>query len=271
MKPIELFPSMLAWIVGGFTTAALLLAGSAALLIGFSKTGIPGAGMPAIALMAEAFPPEQTHLSVGAMVPLLILGDMFAVLYYRRHADWGRLMELVPYVLMGMVPGYFILDWLDGNSLRALIGFLILGLLGIHVARVRFGWTEMPSRWWFVSGTGFLAGFATVVGNAAGPAMAVYFLAKKLDKHQFIGTAAWFFFFVNVSKVPIYWKIGVITPETLRLDLCAAPVLVVGALVGVAVHKRISQRRFNALVLILAAIFALRLVGVGLWQMQVSG
>jgi uncharacterized membrane protein YfcA len=246
------------------TLPMLLLGGSAALLIGFSKTGIPGVGMPAIAIMAEAFPVDNTKLAVGAMVPLLIVGDMFAVFYYRRHADWSRLAELVPYVLMGMIPGYLVLKYLQGDWLLALIGLIILGLLGVHLAREKFGWKEMPDRWWFVASTGFLAGFGTVVGNAAGPAMAVYFLAKKLNKHEFIGTAAWFFFIVNVSKIPFYWLyVGAITPTTLKLDLCVAPLVVVGALVGVAVHKRISQRRFNTLVLLLAALFALRMVGVG--------
>ncbi|MFW6171205.1 MAG: hypothetical protein ACODAD_12000 [Planctomycetota bacterium] len=67
----------LSLVVQGITLAALLLAGSAALLIGISKTGIPGVSMPAIALMAEAFPNNTQH-SVGAMVPLLVFGDLFA-------------------------------------------------------------------------------------------------------------------------------------------------------------------------------------------------
>ncbi len=263
---LGLFGYYVGLLVEGITLKAMLLGGGAAFLIGFSKTGIPGAGMPAIALMAEAFP-HDTRLSVGAMVPLLILGDIFAVFYYRRHANWNRLVELVPYVVIGMIPGYFVLYFLDSAWLRTLIGLIILGLLGLHLARTRFGGEKMVvDQLWFIALTGFLAGFGTVVGNAAGPAMAIYLLAKKLDKHEFIGTAAWFFFFVNLSKVPIQWKLGVITPATLHLDLCVAPVLVVGALIGVAVHKRISQKAFNTLVLALAAVFALRMVGAGIWR-----
>ncbi|MFO7907269.1 MAG: sulfite exporter TauE/SafE family protein [Planctomycetota bacterium] len=262
--------SGLGLILKGITLAALLLAGSAAMLIGISKTGIPGVGMPAIALMAEAFPNNTRH-SVGAMVPLLVFGDLFAIFYYRRHAVWNRLFELAPYVLAGMVPGYFVLHSLESSWLRALIGLIILGLLGLHLARERLGEeNKMPHSRWFAALMGCIAGFGTVVGNAAGPAMAVYFLAKRLDKREFIGTAAWFFFFVNISKVPIQWNMGIITPETLRLDLCAAPLLVVGAFTGVAIHKRISQQAFNTAVLLLAALFAIRLMGTGLFDM-VSG
>ncbi len=215
--------------------------------------------MPAIALMADVFR-SDTKLSVGAMVPLLILGDIFAVLYYRRHAQWNRLFELFPYVVAGMIPGYFVLDLLDSNSLRVVIGIVILALLALHFARLRFGWSQMPDQWWFVAMMGSLAGFGTVVGNAAGPAMGIYLLSKKLDKHEFIGTSAWFFFFVNLSKVPIQLMVGVITPTTLRFDVAIAPLLVVGALVGVAVHKRLPQSAFNSLVLLLAGVLAVWLV-----------
>ncbi len=252
--------SVIGHLVQGIGLKMWLLASSAALLVGFSKTGIPGVGMPAIAFMAEAFPVGQAKQAVGAMVPLLIIGDIFAVIYYRRHANWSRLVGLVPYVLLGMIPGYIVLDRLQGSWLIALIGLIILGLLGLHLARARWGWESMPDKWWFVAITGLLAGFGTVVGHAAGPAMAVYFLAKKLDKHEFIGTAAWFFFLVNVSKIPFYVSIGAINSTTLQLDLLVAPVVVAGALLGVAVHKRISQRRFNTLVLLLAALAALRMV-----------
>ncbi len=248
-----------AFFLSGFTLTGLLLGGGAAFLVGFSKTGIPGAGMPAIAMMVEVFR-EDTKLSVGAMVPLLVLGDMFAVFYYRRHARWNRLGELFPYVVVGMVPGYFVLGMLNSDWLRVLIGAIILALLTLHFARQRFGWEKLPDQRWFVAMMGFLAGFGTVVGNAAGPAMGIYLLSKKLDKHEFIGTSAWFFFFVNVSKIPIQLMVGVITPATLELDLCVAPMLVIGALAGVAVHKRISQSAFNTLVLLLAGVFALRLV-----------
>ncbi len=255
-KPLALCAGL---VVAGFAIPPLLLGGLAAFLVGFSKTGIPGAGMPAITLMVDAFP-ANTKLSVGAMVPLLIVGDIFAVVYYRRHAHWNRLWELFPYVVVGMVPAYFVLGTFNSDALRVLIGLLILALLALHFARQRFGWEKLPDRWWFVAMMGFLAGFGTVVGNAAGPAMGVYLLSKKLDKHEFIGTSAWFFFFINSSKVPFHLYLGSITPATLRFDWWVAPALVVGAMTGVAVHKRISQKAFNTLILLLAGVFALRLV-----------
>jgi uncharacterized membrane protein YfcA len=215
--------------------------------------------MPAIALMAGAFR-EQTKLSVGAMVPLLILGDVFAVVFYRRHANWSRLLEVLPYIVLGMIPGYVVLQRANSEALRTLIGLLILLLLALHVARRRFGWDAYLDRWWFTGLMGLLAGFGTIVGNAAGPAMSIYLVSKKLNKHEFLGTSAWLFFLVNTSKIPFQLAMGIITPLTVRLDLCVMPLLIMGALFGVMVHRRIPQRAFNVLVLLLAAVAALHMI-----------
>ena len=236
-----------------------MLGAGAALLIGFSKTGMPGAAIPAVALMAEAFR-ENTRLSIGAMLPVLLLGDLFALAYYRRHANWDRLQELFPYVAIGMIPGYLVLWLVESDPLRVLIGAIILGLLGLQIARQRFGWEKMPDRRWFIATTGVLAGFGTAVGNAAGPVMSIYLISKRMDKQEFLGTAAWFFFIVNLSKIPFFLGLGMITPATLRLDVLLVPVVVVGAIVGVLVLKRIPQAVFNAIVLSLAGVAAVRMV-----------
>jgi hypothetical protein len=251
--------AVLAWLGAGLSLGALLCGAGAAFLIGFSKTGIPGVGMPAITLMAEAFR-DNTKLSVGAMVPLLILGDLFGVLFFRRHANWHRLLEVLPYIVVGMIPGYLVLQWMQSESLRTLIGILILILLAVHVGCQRLGWQAVLEHKWFAGLMGLLAGFGTVAGNAAGPAMSIYLLNKKVDKHEFVGTSAWLFLLVNSSKVPFQAMMGVITWQTLRLDLYVLPMLVAGVLLGVFVHKRIPQRAFDSLVLVLSALAALQMV-----------
>ena len=238
---------------------AWLLGGSAALLVGLAKTGIPGAGIPAVAMMAEAYPGE-TKLSVGAILPLLIVGDLFAIAYYRRHADWARLLQLIPFVVAGMVPGYLVLWLADGPALRILIGVIILLLLGVQLGRRRYGWERLADHKWFVAITGVLAGFATTVSNAAGPVMSIYLVSNRLDKMQFMGTSAWFFFFMNVSKIPLYTLLGMMTSETLHFNLLLLPGVLLGAAVGIGIIRIVRQSVFEALVLILAAIAAVRML-----------
>ncbi|MHC4181344.1 MAG: TSUP family transporter, partial [Planctomycetota bacterium] len=222
-----------------------LLGGTSALLVGFAKTAVPGAAILAVMLMAMAFPLQDAKLSVGALLPVLLLGDVFAVAWYRRHARWDRLLRLLPYVAVGMVPGAIVLQLSDGGQLRPVLGLLVLVLLVLEVCRRQFGWERLSGRWWFVALMGVLAGFFTTVGNAAGPVMSIYLISQGVLKEEFIGTAAWFFLIVNLSKLPIYaGPAGVITPATLHFDLFVAPLAALGALSGVYVLGRIPQRLF---------------------------
>jgi len=240
------------------TLAAVLFGAGAALLVGFSKTGVPGAAIPAVALMAEAFS-DDAKLSVGAMVPVLILGDLFAIAYFRRHAQWVRLLELFPYVIAGMLPGYLFLRCVPVSVFRPVLGWIVLGLLLLHVGRCK-GWDTVLQRWWFTAISGTLSGFGTAVANAAGPVMSIYLISRRLDKLEFMGTAAWFFFLVNVSKIPFYAWIGVMTPATLQFSAIVAPTVVIGAVLGVRVLKWLPQWTFDTLVLALAGVAAIRLI-----------
>lgn len=243
------------------TVVSLLLACTSALLVGLSKTGLPGVSILAILLMTEAYP-NDARLSVAAILPVLLAGDVFAVAWFRRHADWGRLVRLLPWVLAGMIPGYFVLAWFEGNQLRPIIGALVLGMLVVEVCRQWFGWERMPHRWWFAAITGLSAGFTTFVANAAMPVMSIYLVSQDFEKRQFIGTAAWFFLILNVSKVPAYCSMGMLTWSMLPTAAALAPLTILGALLGVYVLSRIPQRLFDALALALAGMAALRLIAV---------
>jgi uncharacterized membrane protein YfcA len=220
---------------------------------------MPGAAIPAVVMMAEAFP-QDTRLSVGALVPILILGDLFALAWYRRHARWDRLWRLCPYVLLGMLPGYLVLRWIDPGGLRILLGGLVLALLAVELVRQRSRWLQLPHEGWLTGVAGVLAGFGTTVGNAAGPVMSIYLVSSRLEKQEFMGTAAWFFFLVNVSKLPFYASFGMMTPATFRFSLTVMPAVVLGAAIGLLLLRRIPQRWFNVLVLTLAALAAMRMV-----------
>src|SRR5690349_24539028 len=82
----------------------------AALMVGITKTGIPGVGILVVPLMAVVF---GGRLSVGATLPLLIFGDIFAVLWYRQYARWDNLRSLFPWVITGMMIGLGLL-WYTG-------------------------------------------------------------------------------------------------------------------------------------------------------------
>jgi len=230
-----------------------------AVMVGIAKTGIPGVGILVVPLMASVLPARS---SVGVLLGILILADLFAAGYYRHNAKWQHLSHLLPIAFVGIVAGYFGLRAVSDEQLKPIIGMIILAMLGFSYwrSKVKSQDAPIPTQWWFAVGLGFLAGVTTMMANAAGPIMIIYLLAMRLPKIEFIGTSAWFFFVVNWLKVPFSASLELMTAESLKLDLMMLPFIAIGAVVGILVLKKIPQKAFNTIVQILAACAAIRLL-----------
>jgi uncharacterized membrane protein YfcA len=99
-----------------------------------------------------------------------------------------------------------------------------------------------------------------MMANAAGPIMIIYLLAMRLPKIEFVGTGAWFFFVVNWLKVPFSTNLELMTAESVKLDLMMLPFIAAGAVIGIFFLKKIPQKAFTAVVQILAAAAAIKLL-----------
>lgn len=230
-----------------------------AVLVGISKTGIPGVGILMVPLMALVIPARK---STGLLLGILILADVFAIIYHRRNAKWGHVLRLLPAAFAGIVAGYFGLKMVEDWQLKPIIGGIVLVMLGISYWRTRIKGEEapIPTQGWFAIALGFTAGVTTMMANAAGPVMVIYLLAMRLPKVEFVGTAAWFFFVVNWLKVPFSANLNLMTVDSVKLNLMMLPCIVVGAIVGIFFLKRIPQKVFNAVVQILAVAAAIKLL-----------
>jgi uncharacterized protein len=231
----------------------------AALLVGFAKTAIGGVAAISIAIFAAVLPAKE---STGALLPLLLVGDLLAVRLYRRHADWHRLVRLFPTVAVGVVIGAGFLAVVDDTVMRRTIGVILLLLVGVHLVVRRRGGVQTPIRAGGpVAGVyGLLAGFTTMVANAGGAVMSLYLLSAGLGVLGFLGTGAWFFLVVNAFKVPFSVSLGLITPESLLLCALLVPALLVGASIGRRVIDRIDQARFEQVVLVFTVAASLNLL-----------
>jgi uncharacterized membrane protein YfcA len=235
-----------------------ILAVAAALLVGVSKTGIGGLGMLSVVIFAQIMPAKQ---ATGLVLPLLIFGDLMAVASYRSHTQWRFLWKLFPWTAAGVVIGFYALGQIDDNQARILIGMIVLVLLVVHVLRRRGAMKDEGDHgWWFAPMIGVLAGFTTLVANAAGPLMAIYLLAMRLPKMEFVGTGAVFFMLLNLFKVPFMVNLGLIDAQSFKLNLLLAPAVFIGALAGRRILVKIDQRLFENLALLLSAIAALILI-----------
>lgn len=230
-----------------------------ALMVGLTKTGIPGLGVLIVPLMAEVIP---ARASTGIVLPMLIFADIFAVGYYRRYAVWSHLFRLMPWATAGVVMGYLALGRVNDQQLRPIIGVIVLAMLGINYWRNRLKGEQVsiPTQWWFAAGIGLAAGITTMMANAAGPLMVIYLLAMRLPKSEFIGTGAWYFLILNWFKVPFSVNLGLITGESLQLNLVLFPIIAIGALGGIKILKHIPEKKFAILVQILAIVAAIMLL-----------
>ena len=228
---------------------------------GFSKTAMPVAGVLAGPLVAAALGATE---AAGLLVPLLILGDLFGLAYYRQHADWGLLRRLVPGVLAGVAVTAVLFALLSTEALGRIIGVLILGSVALELWR---RWQErttgelapMTSRLG-VAFFGTLAGMTTMAVNAGGTAMTLYLVKMRVPMLAFMGTSTWFFFILNLIKVPVVVGLGFLTPATLLADLWLSPLIVIGALLGVVTFRRMNEKVFTYTALALSGIVAVWLV-----------
>lgn len=236
-----------------------LLAGMCSALQGMSKAGIAGLGLLGTPLLVSLF---GARPAVGIMLPLLIAGDVFAVCYYHRHANWRMLSRLLPVAFAGIVIGSVVMKHIDDTALRLSVAVIVLVMVGLTVLRNRGAIPDekVPKGWGMAIAAGLLAGIATMLAHAAGPVMQVYLLAMGLKKNEFIGTGAWFFLIVNSVKVPFFLAQGMITRATLAVDLRLAIGIPVGVIAGIWLVNRLSNRSYVIWVEAMTALAALRLL-----------
>ncbi len=237
----------------------LMLVIVGALLVGVSKTGISGLGMLFVVMFANVIPAKQ---SSGFVLPLLIFGDVVAVWSYRTHAKWAHVWRLMPWTAAGVVLGYFAMDRIDDRQARVLIGAIILVMVSVQMwrrARAKPGVIDDHGAW-FAPTVGVLAGFTTLVANAAGPLMAIYLLAMRLPKMEYVGTGAVFFLLLNCFKVPFMVNLGLITTGSFGFNLMLAPAVFLGAMLGRKLLPKINQKLFENLALGLSAVAGIKLL-----------
>ena len=229
------------WLLGIFS----------AFMIGVAKTGAPGVGTMIAPLMVLTV--GDARLAAAWTLPVLSTADVFAVTYWRRHAEARQLFSLIPWVLLG-IAGAAVALRLNEQIIRRIIAVIIVGMLVVYLWR-RF--STKPQVAGNPAFYGICTGFASTLANASGPVMNLYLLTKKLPKEKFVATGAWFFFVVNLLKVPVYAWYHLYSRASLVFDLLMVPAVLAGALAGKWLIRNMEQRVFEVLVIVLTAVSCL--------------
>ena len=236
-----------------------LLAAAAALGLGFSKAGLAGIGLFHVIVFAFLFGARE---STGYVLPLLVAGDICAVIALHQHVRWEYVRKMLLPACIGVTIAAVFMRQISDTSFKPVIGWIVLLLAVMQAARLRWpDWMgAVPHTRTAVWTIGLLAGAATMLANAAGPVVALYCVAVGLPKFEVVGTLAWFFFIVNVFKLPFSAGLGLIRTNTLLLNVVLFPAVAVGVFSGRWIVHRLPQRAFDLLMLTFAAIAALRLI-----------
>lgn len=242
-----------------FETWQWVLLYLAAIISGFSKTGIPGISILSVSIYANVLP---ARMATGVVLPMLIFADIFAFLVYRKNLEWKRVGRLLPWALGGLVLGWLALGRVDDRQTARLVGGIIAAMLVLHLWRRWKNSDEAAAHApaWFGPVMGVFAGITTMIANAAGPVMTLYLLAMRLNKLEFLGTSAAFFLLINWIKVPFIAQLGLINATSLSLNLHLLPAVAIGALLGRPVVERVNQKVFENAALALTALAVVKLL-----------
>ena len=242
----------LLFVFSNFNWGLILLS---AFFIGLSKAGLRGIDMMNVTIMAIVF---GSKASTGIVLPLLCVADIIAVIYYHRHAQWNHFWKLIPWMAIGILVGVYVGKDMNEVLFRKIMAIIIITTVFIMVALEIKKNQIIPTNKFFVANMGLAAGFTTMLGNLAGAFSNIYFLAMRMPKNDFIGTASWVFLVINLFKLPFqvfFWKN--ITPGSLYTDLFLLPSVVIGFWIGVKIVSKIKEDNYRKVVIVLTFLGAL--------------
>ena len=241
-----------------YLSLAFTIALGAALLLGIAKSGIKGLAVLIVTSLALVYGAKE---STGILMPLLICGDILAVIYYKRHVKWIYLIKLLPWMVLGVLVGVVLGKDLPEDLFKSGMAVIILISVVIMYYWERKKDRKVPTHWSFAALMGMMAGFTTMVGNLAGAFSNIYFLAIKLPKNEFIGTAAWLFFIINLFKVPFHiWSWGTINRASFQISLSLIPAVIAGFCLGIFLVKKINNDKYRQLILLLTGLGGLAIL-----------
>ncbi len=257
-----------AFILPGVSWFVFWLFVSIAILIqGISKSGFAGgAGVLSIPLMMLVMPVQKV---AAMLLPILILCDMNAIYHHRHNKDWRVIRSIYTPCIAGIVLGAFVW-WYVGREdvqiyapyLKKFVGVMAcLFVMFIVVRQTAMAWVSRyrpGPRTAILAGVS--AGFCSTIAHVAGPIVGLYIFAHGLGKSLFVGTVAWTFTLINLTKLPFYVGVGLLKADVVWLDLVLVPLIPIGSYLGKWMHHRVSESRFNAVICVLTVLASIHLL-----------
>jgi len=217
-------------------------------MIGIAKGGFGGLGALLTPILSMVLPVVS---AVGVLLPMLMVGDAFALYMYWKEWDTDLVKRMLPAGIAGALIGTFLLSWLSPNLLRVILGVFVLLVVIYKFASDRINAIQYQSSALHTPVAGLLAGIASGMFNNGGPAFNSYLLLKKMKARPFIATGAIYFAILNIIKVPGFLYTGVLDLPLLFSLWWAFLFIPIGIWVARITLTRISPSAFERIIVIL--------------------
>ena len=223
--------------------STILLAYTAAIIVGLAKAGLKGTSVLAVVCLALA---HGSKASTGILLPLLLTGDILAIWYYKRHVKWRYLVKCIPAMFVGVAFATWVGKDLDERSFKVWMAVIILVIVAILIWREWKKFEHVKNSWLIAIPLGFAIGFTTMIGNLAGGVAVLYFLAIGLNKNDVIGTSTWLFLIINLFKLPFHiWVWGTVSFSSFYDNIGLLPVVIFGFVIGLYFVKKFSEQNYR--------------------------
>jgi len=209
---------------------------------------------------------------LALVLPLPVVVPMFALLntltsighgvHGWRNVRWIEVARIVPFTLVGVAIGLYLLSRLDADPLRKGLGVFVI-VYALYTWLITEQKFDLPRRLMLplAASAGFIAGIvSTLFGAAAGPIYVVYLNMLRLAKDQFRVTITMIMLFQGFARVGGYLSMGFYDAVVLKLLVLALPLMLLGSWLGVRVVRRIDQRLFTRLIAVVLLISGTALI-----------
>jgi uncharacterized membrane protein YfcA len=231
-----------------FDPALIIIVALVCMIIGLSKGGLsPALAVIAAPLLAAVMPVKQ---ALSLTLPLLLIGDAFALYTYWRQWDWRYMRLLLPAAIIGIIVGAYVLANLPDQTIRQMVGIIIVLFVLYRLYEPRLSHLRYQARDWHGIAAGWIAGAGSMVANVGGPPFTMYMLLQDdVSPQIFTGTATLFFAVVNLVKLPFLGLANIFDINDLLQNLWAVLFIPLGVLAGRYLVKRIDRKAFDYLML----------------------
>lgn len=191
----------------------------------------------------------------------LILGyptNIILAIKERKSIDWKICLPLAGLVILGSIPGIFLLKNANTEVIKIVCGVVITAI-GFEMLFREFhpGKTRQSNLVLILIGilSGVLCGLYGI-----GALLGAYITRVTKDSHAFKANICFVFFVENTFRVILYSLWGIITWNVLKQAAVLLPVALSGLYIGMLCSKLTDEKHAKRLVIILLIISGLSLV-----------